>query len=815
MRTPNKQGKGARILAFISGDGSIGLILLGSLLAVGWSLQGADWAETPSLPFVVALGFLTGFLLCRVRLPAPILLCAGIVVGLVTTLLLTSLLADSSGFVSRLQQTVERLMLWGSAAKGGGISADRLPFAFLLSTLAWLLAYVCAWLVFRFRSYWGAVIVSGAGLITNMSIADNTRMIEFGLFMLAALLLRVRMRTLEQQSERRWAVHDKGNRSGWRSMLDGTVLAAGVLAVSFVLPVGKDVRSFDGLYRVMHSPIEHFNGDFERLFAGLSGKVPSAFRSFGEQMALGGSVKLSDAAALIVESPSAVYLRAHTYDTYTSAGWKTGPSETHEQVWAPGTADSVRENIVSNPPVSISVKPLFPSGTVFVAGEVDSTDVPSQLESYSSPIYTINIWAGSSSGNAGLPQSIKDIEAEVQSAVLNLGMRRSPSINKDSLQKLMPADVVVLDITYQRIQPTQARIMRKQPSPADAVSLKVKGEATANPYKMQVSLSQATADELRSSGTDYPGWVRDRYLQLPGTLPARVKAFAEQVTEGAPTPYDKAKAIETYLRVVYPYSLVMDPPPYNRDAVDYFLFTARKGCCDYFSSAMAVTLRTVGVPARVVAGYAPGEREKDGRYLVRDRDAHSWPQAYFPGYGWIDFEPTPSRPVTAVEETAQQDEQADAVSSPTDVTGEEPPPDRTATPNISSWLSGGLRQVGRLWFLLLGGFLLAFLYAWKRLGSDPLDPGDAYRRLRLVGRMAGIPARPTATPYEYAGLIGGRWPEVRNDARRIADAYVRESYGGGAVTPADHTGASGGWRCIRSYLVRRLFLRRRTVSAIQ
>ncbi|NIN97916.1 MAG: transglutaminase, partial [Anaerolineae bacterium] len=89
---------------------------------------------------------------------------------------------------------------------------------------------------------------------------------------------------------------------------------------------------------------------------------------------------------------------------------------------------------------------------------------------------------------------------------------------------------------------------------------------------------------LRSAGTDYPTWVTARYLQLPSTLPNRVRALAEDITKDYDNPYDKVTALEGYLRTI-PYNELINAPPPGQDGVDYFLFDNRQGYCDYYASA--------------------------------------------------------------------------------------------------------------------------------------------------------------------------------------------------------------------------------------
>jgi protein-glutamine gamma-glutamyltransferase len=152
--------------------------------------------------------------------------------------------------------------------------------------------------------------------------------------------------------------------------------------------------------------------------------------------------------------------------------------------------------------------------------------------------------------------------------------------------------------------------------------------------------------KLRTDGADYPDDVSAQNLQLP-VVDRRVIQLAKSVTAQARTPYDKAIAIEGHLRSKYTYTLNLTGKP-GDDPLTHFLFESRAGHCEYFASAMTIMLRTLGIPAREVNGFLPGEyNDLAGDYIVRASDAHSWVEVYFPGDGWVTFDPTP-----AVEESS-------------------------------------------------------------------------------------------------------------------------------------------------------------------
>jgi protein-glutamine gamma-glutamyltransferase len=168
-------------------------------------------------------------------------------------------------------------------------------------------------------------------------------------------------------------------------------------------------------------------------------------------------------------------------------------------------------------------------------------------------------------------------------------------------------------------------------------------EHPINRYEATSDISQPSASELRQAANGYPSEIRLNYLQLPRT-DDRVVALARQITASLDNNYDKASAMERYLRTNFGYTLQL-PRSVPRDPVANFLFERKQGHCEYFASAMAIMLRTLGIPSRVVNGFRTGEfNDLTSQYLVRASNAHSWVEAYFPGYGWIGFDPTPAAP---------------------------------------------------------------------------------------------------------------------------------------------------------------------------
>ncbi len=166
-------------------------------------------------------------------------------------------------------------------------------------------------------------------------------------------------------------------------------------------------------------------------------------------------------------------------------------------------------------------------------------------------------------------------------------------------------------------------------------------------YEAESQLPEVDGDELRLATNNAPGGMnQDEYLKLP-PLDSRIPQLAQEITATASSNYDKAVVMERYLSTRFGYTLEL-PRTAPQDPLANFLFERKHGHCEYFASSMAVMLRTLRIPSRIVTGFRGGEfNDLTGQYVVRASDAHSWVEAYFPGSGWISFDPTPAGSVPA------------------------------------------------------------------------------------------------------------------------------------------------------------------------
>ncbi len=410
----------------------------------------------------------------------------------------------------------------------------------------------------------------------------------------------------------------------------------------------------------------------------------------------------------------------------------------------------------------------------------------------------------------------------------------------DEARELMVQKVQVLasqtSAVFAAEQPVDIQtnaLLEFRETPRDFASLRLASPLRkGDEYVVTSSVSIATAQELRGAGVVYPRWVASRYLGLPTDLPERVRAEGVRLVGDAATPYDKAIRIESYLRT-FPYTTTDIPvPPVGRDWVDYMLFDAKRGYCDYYATSMAVLLRSQGIPARVAQGFATGEWIPErGVYLVRENQAHSWVEVYFPKFGWIVFEPSASRPVPF------------RVEQPVDPTGLSPlgmrPEDDPALTDDSMAALQAQREMERQQELGIGGvvipgvdlasiaraLLLAVLavaavtavvggilfVAWNRGLRGLVWHQRLYLQTLRLSSWCGLPVNTSQTPYEQARIVGTRVPGAAPLASTIADAYVAGTYGLGASDEL-RLQSDSSWRILR-VLLPRVTLRQRMLRA--
>jgi transglutaminase-like putative cysteine protease len=339
-------------------------------------------------------------------------------------------------------------------------------------------------------------------------------------------------------------------------------------------------------------------------------------------------------------------------------------------------------------------------------------------------------------------------------------------------------------------------------------------------YEVTSRISTADAESLRQAGVNYPEWVTTRYLQVPDTVTEETRALAAELAAPFGNPFDKTIAIRDYLRNNITYDDQIPAPPDGVEPIHHILFDTQEGYCNYYASAMAIMLRTQGVPARIVSGYAQGEFDEEASsYRVRASNAHTWVEVYFPLYGWIQFEPTVSIPTIDRPESSSG---GDAFASPVNNTPPRPLDDEIDSripeegPEINLDGEGGPEGFAAadfpIWqaavaviILLIAAAVLFFAYESNKRVEGDID--RSYRRLGFWAGLLGIFYGASDTPYERAEKMTAAVPDGRSPIRNLTHEYVRKQFSG-SYSSDNGFNPREEWRQLRPLLIKESIAKR-------
>ncbi len=297
-----------------------------------------------------------------------------------------------------------------------------------------------------------------------------------------------------------------------------------------------------------------------------------------------------------------------------------------------------------------------------------------------------------------------------------------------------------------------------------------------------------------------PEEERERHLQLPSLSP-RIHQLARELTRKSPDQWTAALRLRDYLHTTFRYSLDLKRAS-GLEPLEDFFFASRSGNCEYFAAGLAVMLRSLGIPARVVNGFQQGEWNPYGGYfLVRQRDAHSWVEAYFPERGWVSLDPSPRGEFDASWASSAAFQYIDAVRM-------------RWHRYVVNWsfgdqikASGSMRQAAVYWRravfdkalpvpggkrgavvgAVLAGVLVVAILVWRR--SSTSTPSRSRRgllfpvyemMLRRLARLGLSPGR-GETAREFCGRVAARLPQSRDAVLEITCAYEEVRFGGVAL----------------------------------
>ncbi|MBL8056212.1 MAG: hypothetical protein JNK29_05910, partial [Anaerolineales bacterium] len=726
------------------------------VVVAAWGVEAPGWA--PGLwaaSLSGAVGVLAGLVLAKSRFNGWVATlfaaCYGLfIVGFLTCLLLRG---DWHNRVIELLIRVNNFIYY---ALNGGTSRDILPFPVFVGLSFWGIGVGAAWAIFRRSAVWPAIIPAGVVLLVNAYYYVGEQLeVYLGAYLVLALLLLTRMNLLANERE-------------WRAS------------------------------RVHYTP----DARFEFLRAGLSAAVVLVFLAW-----LGQNVTVASA------SPSA----AAAWDRVNGA-WAT-VRENFERLFNavrnPGLAaqdfygdslslsgaTSLSERLIMN----VKISPVIEEG------------VPDENETYLNQIPRY-YWRATAYQEyvAGRWQAGDALEFREQDPARPGGARLAAYRLRRDVSALFTSELQAASRLYVLPQPrlvdrpTTFETFIGPGDTLDPVSVRAQTILTGEDrrYRVIASVSVADVASLRSAGENYPEWVRAFFLQLPETVTPRTRDLARQiVTEaGAANAYDRAQAITNWLRQNIEYDQAIAAPPSAAEPVDWFLFETRRGYCNYYASAMVVLLRSLGIPARLAVGFAEGQLDlPTGQYVVRERNAHAWPEVYFPEYGWIEFEPTGSEPPL---ERPERQIVADTPLTPNDA--EPPVPDdagrdpqerepeaAAARPGVDwgqllqRWgttLAVGGGGLALLILVSLSGLLRADLIGLESLGRPgrqvlrwlgrvvPSAVTMAYRELERAARWLGLKLPANFTPRERAVELTTALPQAAAAVDTITAQYMAEQY---------------------------------------
>lgn len=740
---------------------------------------------------VLSLGF--GFLLARSQYNELLALIMSGIYG-VAFIFLVAAINEPGGLFEGFSSVLNRVIQWAIAATSGGLNQDDMVFTMLVGMLFWFLGYNIIWHLFRVDRIWRVILPPGLILVTNSLYYSGEANLDVYLivFIFLSLLLVAR----SNLDARAWEWYTSGIRVP-RALRQQFLRVGATLALMALLIAGSiqvsDLQERLNRFRefMQSEPLTQLSEIWNRLFSSAETQGPTTSDYYG-----GDSLQLGGAIKL---GDQTVFL------VQVPQGrrfyWRSRVLDIYSNGrWSPGS----------------DVRLTVPEAPLEVKYGTDELNARSPVQQN----FIMGLTASRLVYTAPQPQFVNlATRADLMYITNAAGERESMNISV--------------------IRPLQ---VLKQ----------------TDTYTVTSLMTDATASQLRASIASYPDWLLRLYLELPPSMSENTRRLAQQIIADAKavTPYDKAKAVESWLRTNIAYNEAIPQPPADRDPVEWVLFDIKQGYCNYYASAMVLMLRMLGVPARMAAGFAQGTWDAtQNAYVVKERDAHTWVEVYFPGYGWIEFEPTaaqaplnrqddvplPNLPTPSPAATSTPTATPSPSPSPTaDASTPQPQvapqfptltptPSPTATPVIiptqpppltpqqpgflSLLLSAlGLALVGLFLILLLVGVGVFVYWWWEWRGMRGLSPiTRAYSRLERYIGLIGIRFISQQTPDERRQQMTNRLPKAEVPITTITNLYTVERYSKGATSANEaevqSEMADEAWSDTRGNIIRRYLQR--------
>ena len=756
----------------VPAEGWLALVLLAvAVYSVVFSIVAANWVSYSFiLLWSTAAGLLLGLVVAKIhRFPQAILHLAACLAGHWLSIWLTSVLAYHISWLLLLENL--RTVI------GGGFTIAVSPgsamvFLFYLSFLCFFLGYFGSWLIYRAHLPWLVALVYCAIMLVNLNYVKQDLSFLVIIMLGALILLIARIQLVNQLNQ--WMNDGLHTDRTWlqnitrRFVQITTVFTLLALLLGWLLPVLDQPASGVTLWdRLDNAWANITHGQLS-----LSGpgqlfqpyQAPANF--FGDQLAITGNVNLPHGEVLYYTStarPQAQYLEGFTYDRFDGHTWTSMFSNQNQQhVANDPLPPDTPGNGTYNQVTTLVTMLLPPLGTKHYIF------APAQPSSFD----VATVLYGDGITTAWTQQNALTTGEHYQAVSL---------VSSSSVTELETV-----------------------PLPQDNQGVGVWSDDPNNALLQQY------------------------YLQTPNDLSPNVAQTATKWTQGATNEYDAAKMLESHLNdsTQFTYSVSNPAVSDNMDAVDWLLHT-RQGYCTYYATAMTVMARLLGMPARVVNGFSQGHYDAQRKaWVVDGNDAHSWVQVYFPGFGWINFDPTPGFSINGAANpqptSSPVPTQHRPTPTPTVAGSSGPSRQHTPTPTSSglganSSVTGeAVRQDLFLSFsvvILLASLIMLMMAIARYRSNNPIIGVTAisamFWRICRLASLTGVPPERWQTPYEYSHTLSRHYPQARVPLRRLTELFVRERWAATAEAPraAEARDVEKLWPHLRNSLLRSLFTR--------
>lgn len=744
-------------------DFSAAILLLAAILTAATRLVSTQWTDHLSIiQTLVLFGVILGFALGKSIFSHQTALTLGAIYGAFAIPWQLGLTLEGNPlWLERIQILINRLVIIVQQLANRDPVQDSLLFIVVMSILFWTLAIHAGFTLVRYGSAWGSILPTGFTIfvIHSFDALVTRRSWYLAVFIFFALVMVARMVYVQRQE--RWQTSRTAlpPHLGLDFIRFAIVAALVIILFSWTVPaLANSLPAAQKIWQPVERLWHETRDRFDNAFASLRTSVGIVSQYYGVSATLGRGTPLTDDHIFTVRTPDNLPPSLRLY-------WRARTYDTYDGGQWFSTINTAYQYNPDTDELPLSTDDGRWVGTfnIISAANLSTLYVPPQ------PIWT------SESGQVEYalnPDGTLDIST----------FRAIPSID--------PGEV----------------------------------------YQAHSAINYATEIQLKSSGTNYPDWIKERYLALPETITARTRQLATDITAGYETPYEKASAITDYLRQNIEYvETIEDELPNNQDLIDWFLFDYQKGFCNYYATAEVVLLRAIGIPARWAVGYAEGERTRDeneagrgnrfsgGSIIVRQRDAHAWPEVYFPNVGWVEFEPTASQPnilrlpgdsgaglsssplsdTPDLETLLREMEEEMALLRQQRFSSEAAESETAKTPVIFYWLAAVAAislVIFTVWrnrkrfkfrplpilieraYLRMGLQPPHLIQQWASQAALPTLYKSYQEINKALARLGNKPTT-TQTPAERADILTGLIPEVQKPAQDLVHEYEREVFG--------------------------------------